>query len=285
MAVDTLGAGVVRRLARAKINLALHVTGRRADGYHLLDSLVAFSGVGDVVSVEPAESLTLAITGPMGAGLSAGRDNLVLKAALTMGRGRGAAITLDKHLPVASGMGGGSADAAATLHALSQVWGCDLPTPEAVLRLGADVPVCLAGQPARMAGIGEYITPCVLPPAHVVLANPGLALGTATVFAALTAYCNPGLPEAGAFADAAALGHYLRQCRNDLEAPALGLAPVIGTVIAALLAQTGCLLARMSGSGATCFGLFATAPEADQAAAILGAAHPGWWVRSAPLEA
>ncbi len=272
----------IQRLARAKINLALHVTGRRGDGYHLLDSLVAFADFGDLITVEPSDTFGLHITGPMAAGLSTGPDNLILRAAVAMGQGRGAAITLDKRLPVASGIGGGSADAAATLQALAQMWGCSLPGPDVVLALGADVPVCLAGQAARMAGIGEQITPCALPPAYVVLVNPGLALGTAAVFGALAKRDNPAMPKPGALTDAQTLARYLHQCRNDLEAPALTLAPVIGDVIAALSTQQGCLLARMSGSGATCFGLFATAPAADRAAAIL-AANPGWWVKSTAL--
>lgn len=275
--------GGVQRLARAKINLALHVTGRRGDGYHLLDSLVAFADFGDVIRVEPAESLSLTITGPMGQGLSAGPDNLVLKAAHALGQGRGASITLDKRLPIASGIGGGSADAAATLQALSILWGCALPGPEAVLALGADVPVCLAGQSARMSGIGEHIQPLALPAAFVVLANPGFALGTADVFRALIRRDNPALPEPAGLTDAAALAAYLKTCRNDLEPPALALAPAIGNVIAALGAQTGCLLARMSGSGATCFGLFASAEQAAAAASALATAEPGWWVQATSL--
>jgi 4-diphosphocytidyl-2-C-methyl-D-erythritol kinase len=149
----------VQRIARAKVNLALHVVGRRADGYHLLDSLVAFADFGDVVTVEPAPSLSLSITGPMAAGLSAGSDNLVLKAAQMLGSPLGAAITLEKRLPIASGIGGGSADAAATMQALGALWGCALPDAGQVLALGADVPVCLAGQSCRMAGIGDQISP------------------------------------------------------------------------------------------------------------------------------
>lgn len=285
----------VQRLARAKINLALHVTGRRADGYHLLDSLVAFADLGDLVTVEPADRLSLRITGPMAAGLSAGGDNLVLRAALAIQAGQagqgghlgqGAAIMLDKHLPIASGIGGGSADAAATLQALVALWGCALPGPQAVLALGADLPVCLSGRPARMTGIGEVLTPLALPHAHLVLVNPGFGLATALVFRALTRRDNPALPPPPpALPDAAALADYLRLCRNDLEPPARRLAPGIDAVLAALSAQDGCLLARMSGSGATCFGLFARADRADVAARTLSGDHPGWWVRAAPLAA
>ena len=274
---------VVQRVARAKVNLALHVTGRRADGYHLLDSLVAFADFGDVVSVEAAPSLSLAITGPMGAGLSAGPDNLVLKAAQAMNSPLGASITLDKRLPVASGIGGGSADAAATLQALCALWGCDLPDAGKVLALGADVPVCLAGQSCRMAGIGDEISPVALPAAHLVLVNLGVGLSTAAVFGALTRRDNPPLPPPEPMPDAAALAEYLHRCRNDLEAPAMALVPLIAEVIATLRAQDGCLVARMSGSGATCFGLFATATKAERAVTVLQGRSPAWWIQAAAM--
>jgi 4-diphosphocytidyl-2-C-methyl-D-erythritol kinase len=273
----------VQRIARAKVNLALHVVGRRADGYHLLDSLVAFADFGDVVTVEPAPSLSLSITGPMAAGLSAGSDNLVLKAAQMLGSPLGAAITLEKRLPIASGIGGGSADAAATMQALGALWGCALPDAGQVLALGADVPVCLAGQSCRMAGIGDQISPIALPPAHLVLVNPGVGLSTAAVFGALLCRDNPPLPPAAPMPDAVALAAYLGHCRNDLEAPALSLVPQIGAVLAALQGQTGCLLARMSGSGATCFGLFASASAAEAAATDLRAQSGAWWVQATTM--
>jgi 4-diphosphocytidyl-2-C-methyl-D-erythritol kinase len=273
----------VQRIARAKVNLALHVVGRRADGYHLLDSLVAFADFGDVVTAEPAPSLSLSITGPMAAGLSAGSDNLVLKAAQMLGSPLGAAITLEKRLPIASGIGGGSADAAATMQALGALWGCALPDAGQVLALGADVPVCLAGQSCRMAGIGDQISPIALPPAHLVLVNPGVGLSTAAVFGALLCRDNPPLPPAAPMPDAVALAAYLGHCRNDLEAPALSLVPQIGAVLAALQGQTGCLLARMSGSGATCFGLFASASAAEAAATALRAQSGAWWVQATTM--
>jgi 4-diphosphocytidyl-2-C-methyl-D-erythritol kinase len=273
----------VQRIARAKVNLALHVVGRRADGYHLLDSLVAFADFGDVVTVEPAPSLSLSITGPMAAGLSAGSDNLVLKAAQMLGSPLGAAITLEKRLPIASGIGGGSADAAATMQALGALWGCALPDAGQVLALGADVPVCLAGQSCRMAGIGDQISPIALPPAHLVLVNPGVGLSTAAVFGALLCRDNPPLPPAAPMPDAVALAAYLGHCRNDLEAPALSLVPQIGAVLAALQGQKGCLLARMSGSGATCFGLFASASAAEAAATALRAQSGAWWVQATTM--
>ena len=264
-------------LARAKVNLALHVTGRRADGYHLLDSVVAFAATGDRITVADAPDLSLTITGPFGPGLST-TDNLVLKAARALHPARGAAITLEKNLPLASGIGGGSADAAATLLALSRLWSLPLPPPDAVLALGADVPVCLLGQPARMQGIGEALSPLTLPPAGLLLVNPGVAVPTADVFRALAQRDNPPLPPMPALTDAARLATWLATCRNDLEPPARQIAPAIDETLQALAATPGCLLARMSGSGATCFALYPDAPSAQTAAQALRAAHPGWWI-------
>jgi 4-diphosphocytidyl-2-C-methyl-D-erythritol kinase len=276
----------IEEFAPAKVNLALHVTGRRADGYHLLDSIVVFAGAGDRLSAAPAGALTLAVTGPRAAGLAAGEENLVMRAARLMAGGRGARMVLEKHLPVASGIGGGSADAAAALRALARLWGVGLPEPDAVLALGADVPVCLAGRPARMSGIGGALAPLPpLPPCWLVLANPGVAVPTGAVFGGLARRDNPPLPPlpAAGFADAAALAGWLGTARNDLEAPALAAAPEIGAVRDALAALPGVLLARMSGSGATCFGLVADEAAARAGAARLAAAHPGWWVTAAPV--
>lgn len=271
-------------LAPAKINLALHITGQRADGYHLLDSLVAFAGLGDEIRVAPAESLSLQIGGPFAAGLPADERNLVLRAARLLAPGRGARIALHKALPVASGIGGGSADAACTLRALAALWQCPLPDLAEVLRLGADVPACLMGGALRMTGIGEGLAPLpALPAAHVVLVNPGIGLATPEVFGALERRDNPPLPRTlPRFADAGTLAGWLALQRNDLESPAMRLQPVIGTVLEALRAAEGCLFARMSGSGATCFGLFAGEAAAADAAARLGAV-PGWWGAAAPL--
>lgn len=270
--------------APAKLNLALHVTGQRADGYHLLDSLVVFAGVGDRVTAAPAGTLSLTVTGPEGAGLSAGDDNLVLRAARAFGARRGARITLDKRLPVASGIGGGSADAAATLTALSRLWNLPLPGAEKVLALGADVPVCLAGRPARMGGIGEALArPPALPDMAVVLVNPRVAVATPAVFRALARKDNAPLePPPPAFATVGDLSAWLARQRNDLEAPAISLSPVIADVLHAIEA-TGPLLARMSGSGATCFGIFPTIGEAAAAAARIAARNAGWWVEAAPV--
>ena len=266
--------------APAKVNLALHVCGRREDGYHLLDSLVVLAGVGDRVTVT-APGTGFAVTGPQAAALPPGDDNLCLRAAAAMGGGVG--ITLEKVLPVASGIGGGSADAAATLRALARL-GRPLPPPAEVLRLGADVPVCLEGRAVRMRGVGEVLEPVTLPPGWLVLANPGVAVSTAEVFRRLVRRDGAALPvPLSPLPDLAALVRLLAATRNDLQPPAEAFAPVIATVTAALAAQTGCLFARMSGSGATCFGLFADPATAEAAAAALRLAHPGWWVVAAPM--
>lgn len=267
--------------APAKINLCLHVTGRRLDGYHLLESLVVFADVTDRVFAQPARGLSLVVAGPEGAGLQAEPDNLVLRAARAMGVSD-AALVLDKRLPVASGIGGGSADAAAALRALHRLTGHPFPDPAEVLRLGADVPVCLTGRPARMAGIGEKVFPLpALPPLAAVLVNPRLPVPTPKVFAALASRDNPPLPDlpAGVLASAASFCGWLSaQTRNDLVSPAREVAPILADVQAALEEVPGCLLARMSGSGGTHFGLFASLPEAEAAALSLRARHPFWWI-------
>jgi 4-diphosphocytidyl-2-C-methyl-D-erythritol kinase len=281
----TASAAPVTEFAPAKVNLCLHVTGRRADGYHLLDSLVVFAEVGDRVTATPAPGLALAIEGPEGAALSADPDNLVLRAARVMGAG--AALTLWKALPVASGIGGGSADAAATLRAVARLTGQALPDPAAVLALGADVPVCLQGHPVRMQGVGEVLTPLpALPPLWMVLANPRVPVSTPKVFAALTSRDNPpvlALPTEALRSANAFAAWLARETRNDLAAPARQLAPVLADVEAALAETSGCLLARMSGSGATYFGLFPGPDQAGAAARHLAASHPDWWIAEAPV--
>lgn len=280
--------GPVTEFAPAKINLCLHVTGRRADGYHLLDSLVVFAGVGDRISVAPAAGLTLACTGPFGAGIPAGDDNLVLRAARHLGA-CGGQITLTKVLPPASGIGGGSADAAATLRALMRMAGADPSDTHAggLAALGADVPACFIGRPLRLRGIGERLDLLAgaLPPAWLVLVNPRIEVPTPRVFAALHSRKNPPLPEVlpRGWRDAAALAAFLRGTRNDLEPPARAVAPAIGDLLAALSGTDGCLLARMSGSGATCFGIYATEGQARSAAARIAVARPGWWVEPAAM--
>ncbi len=266
--------------APAKVNLFLHVLGRRADGYHLLDSLAVFPGAADVLQADPADDLTLELTGPFAALLDG--ENLVLRAARALieasGQKLGARLVLDKRLPVASGIGGGSADAAAALRLLNRMWHLGLPMPELggiALGLGADVPVCLLAEPARMGGIGEIIGVApVLPTAGIVLLNPGAPVATADVFRARdSAYSEPAiLPPR--WTDAAAMAETLSGLANDLEAPAIRLCPAVGEALRWLAARPGCLLARMSGSGATCFGLFA-APDA--ARTIAASAPEGWW--------
>jgi len=268
--------------APAKINLTLHVTGLRDDGYHLLDSLVVFADVGDWVSAQPADRLDLRMTGPQAGAVPTGDDNLVLRAARLLDGQRGAAVTLDKHLPVASGIGGGSSDAAACLHALATLWDVPLPDRNRIAQLGADLPVCLAARAARMSGAGEALTPVNLPPLYLVLVNPGLVLSTGQVFDALSAKVNQPMPaDLPDWANAPELARWLAAQRNDLEMPARTLAPAIGVVLNRIAATPDCLLARMSGSGATCFGLYDNRATADFAARAIADRHPDWWVRAA----
>jgi 4-diphosphocytidyl-2-C-methyl-D-erythritol kinase len=277
---------LITEAAPAKINLCLHVTGQRDDGYHLLDSLVVFAGIGDRVSAAVAPDLTLALDGPEAASLASDPDNLVLRAARAMGVS-GAALSLWKELPVASGIGGGSADAAAALRALARLTGLPLPADRAVLALGADVPVCLSRRPVRMRGVGEDLTLLpALPPLWMVLVNPRVPVPTPAVFAALTSRSNPPLPDMPVSVLGSArdfCNWLLNHTRNDLVAPAVQVAPVLAKVQTALSATPDCLLARMSGSGGTHFGLFATQAVADAAVRTLQADHPDWWVASAPV--
>jgi 4-diphosphocytidyl-2-C-methyl-D-erythritol kinase len=274
----------LREFAPAKVNLYLHLTGRRADGYHLLDSLAVFPAVGDWLRAVPAEALWLTVEGPFGAALGDAADNLVLRAARALRPCGGARITLEKHLPVASGIGGGSADAAAALRLLARVWGVPPATLPMALALGADVPVCLGGRAARMGGVGEVLTPAPqLPACGMVLVNPGVSLATASVFRARQGGFSEAAVLPGSWPDAAAMARGLAALRNDLEPAAIALQPVIGEVLAALAGVPGCLLARMSGSGATCFGLFADAAAAEAAARAV--ARPGWWCWGGALRA
>jgi 4-diphosphocytidyl-2-C-methyl-D-erythritol kinase len=282
---------VITEFAPAKLNLYLHVVGKRPDGYHELDSLVVFAGVGDRVTAKADDKLSLTLSGPMAKGLLNEPDNLVLRAARLLAEAHGidakAHLTLEKSLPVASGIGGGSADAAACLKALIRLW--HLKPQEDVLaklalKLGADVPVCLSGKPVFMSGIGEKLAPAPkLPEAWLVLVNPGIPLATPPVFKARTGPFSAPAPFESAPTDIHDLVRLLRLRKNDLTEPAVALAPAIALVKKALEAQTGCLLARMSGSGATCFGLFAHEEDARNAARALHGQEPGWWVAPAPL--
>ncbi|MDR3528259.1 MAG: 4-(cytidine 5'-diphospho)-2-C-methyl-D-erythritol kinase [Rhizomicrobium sp.] len=274
--------------AHAKINLFLHVGDKRDDGFHALQSLVAFTEVGDELSFAPDVGLSLAIDGPFGAGLSAGADNLIIKAAQCLSHDKGAAITLTKNLPVASGIGGGSADCAATLRGLSRLWGMASDTSELQKigeSLGSDVPVCIACQPQWMEGRGEIVTVLPsLPPVAIVLVNPGVGVPTGKVFGALKERRGVALPLPPGFATTADLVAYLKDTSNDLEAPARLIAPEVDTVLEAIAGE-GALLARMSGSGATCFGLFDSDEVAMRAATTMRTKHPGWWVAPSRLTA
>ena len=278
--------------APAKINLFLHVGPARADGLHDLYSLFVFAELGDIISVRNAAALSLDIAGPFADALAGAeaRDNLIWRAAEALaaraGRAPGAAIRLEKKLPVAAGIGGGSADAAAALRALRRLWG--LRTTEAELAalafsLGADVPACLGAAPVRVAGAGERLAPAPpIPPLHVVLVNPRVAAPTGPVFKAFDASPPPAGPFAPPLADfagdAAGFVDFLAAQRNDLEAPATALIPQIGAVLEALRAAPQTRLARMSGSGATCFALCSGAREAAGLARDLAARRPQWWI-------
>jgi 4-diphosphocytidyl-2-C-methyl-D-erythritol kinase len=277
----------VRVFAPAKINLCLHVTGKRADGFHDLQSLVAFADVGDRLTLEPAVEFSLALEGSFAAELRGEKDNLVLRAARLLAAKveghEGARIILKKELPVASGIGGGSADAAAALRGLMHLWGreedgIDLGTLGA--SLGSDVPVCVPSQAAWMEGRGEIVTALpALPAVSLVLVNPGVSVSTADIFRRLSIRERQRLERPEPFASGGDLVCYLRATQNDLEEPALTAAPIIGSVIERL-SHAGASLARMSGSGATCFGLFETDGQAKAVAEKLRSDEPAWWVRS-----
>lgn len=273
---------MISERAAAKINLFLHVGTKREDGFHPLQSLAVFTDLGDALAIEPASELALQIDGPFAKGLDGEGDNLVLRAARAIG-GPGARLTLTKNLPVASGIGGGSADAAAALRGLNALWSSgkdDAALCEIAAALGSDIPVCVLSTPSFMEGRGEILrAPQSMPRLPMLLVNPGVAVPTRDVFAALKDRNGAGmtLPH-GRFRDTADLLRFLETTRNDLEAPALQIQPVIGEVLAAMAALPGALLTRMSGSGATCFGIFADDDCCARAAQILKAAAPGWWV-------
>lgn len=259
--------------APAKLNLALHVRRRRADGYHDIETLFAFADYGDRLEGEVADTLSLNVDGPFAAAIEAGDDNLVLRAAEALrheaGVHAGARLRLVKRLPVAAGLGGGSADAAAALRLLDRLWGLGWSRDRLAglgARLGADVPACVHSRPMLGRGRGEELRPVALDGAAAILVNPRVALATATVFAAWDGI------------DRGALAGDWRAGRNDLEQPAIELQPVIATVLAAIAAEPGVTLARMSGSGATGFGVFESDSAAVAATAAIAAAYPRWWV-------
>jgi 4-diphosphocytidyl-2-C-methyl-D-erythritol kinase len=278
----------VSRAARAKVNLWLNVVGRRADGYHLLDSLVAFADLADTVEAMPADRLSLSVEGPLSGTLASETDNLVLKAARRLAEHAGvaprAALRLIKTIPVAAGLGGGSADAAATLRALVELWRLALPLHELfdlAASLGADVPMCLAGRPSLVSGVGERLQPAPpLPSCAILLVNPGAALPTTEVFAARRGDFS-AVPEAApAWSDLASFAQVLARRGNDLTEAAVSLRPIVGEAIDILRRSEGAHYAAMSGSGATCFALYATLGEAQQAAVHLPAA---WWHHAGTL--
>jgi 4-diphosphocytidyl-2-C-methyl-D-erythritol kinase len=272
--------------APAKVNLYLHVTGRRDDGYHLLDSLVVFAGISDQLTLMPGDDRTLEVEGTFAEGIGDPADNLVMRAARALadvsGVAGGVTARLEKNIPSAAGLGGGSADAAAALRGLVRLW--DIPA-EAVnladigLALGADIPVCLAAAPSFVGGVGEEIDAApALPESGLLLVNPGVALSTPAVFAKRRDGFSPPGRFSEAPADTARLADILNERGNDLAEAAISLAPVIGEVLEAIGGIDCCRLARMTGSGATCFGLFDDEAAASRAAK--GLQREGWWVRS-----
>jgi 4-diphosphocytidyl-2-C-methyl-D-erythritol kinase len=286
--------------ARAKVNLTLRVVGRRVDGYHDLESLVAFADCADRLSLVPGPGLDLTTIGPLASACGETADNLVLKAARLLGERvpdmKAGSFTLDKVLPVAAGIGGGSADAAAALRLLAKLNNLALDDNrlvEVALLTGADVPVCLASRPCDMTGVGENLLPLSLPKMPCVMVNPRVAVATKDVFSALglrngellVGFSDiiqaPTWPQAGASVEDWV--EALAESSNDLEAPAMRIQPVITEVIAALNAANGAWLARMSGSGATCFAIFENTAEAQRAAQKIQLDHPQWWVHAGVL--
>lgn len=266
-----------KAFAPAKINLTLHVTGQREDGYHLLDSLVVFADIGDRLEFSAGSKMSMDVTGEFASGVPTDSRNLVWSAAQAVGWA--GHVDLDKVLPHGAGIGGGSSDAAATLNAL----GRDV-APDLAVSLGADVPVCMVASAARMRGIGDRVERTTLPDLPALLVNPGVAVPTGPVFTALGARDNPPMPrEIPTFQAPEDCATWLLNQRNDLEAPARSIAPEIGTVLDALNATKDTLLTRMSGSGSTCFSLYPTMKAAHFAAYEIGAAHPDWWCHATLL--
>ena len=278
--------------APAKVNLYLHVTGRRPDGYHLLDSLFVFAEDGDVISVRKAEKLSLRIVGPYAGGLSDGEDNIVLKAARALAEACGtvpaAEIVLEKNLPVASGIGGGSSDAAATLKALMRLWKKDVPAEkleEIALRLGADVPSCLAAEAVQVSGIGDILVPApVLPKLFMLLVNPNKPVSTPAVFKARDPVFSKPSPFVEKITDFDAFVEELKKRHNDLCEAACRIEPDVRQVLTVLEKNPFCRFSGMSGSGGTCFALFASDAEASSAYENLRVEYPNWWFFNTTVE-
>ena len=291
---------VLSNEARAKVNLTLRVNGRRADGYHDLESVVAFADCADRLTLEPGSELSLTTTGPLAAACGETSDNLVFKAARLLAEAvpnlKLGSFALDKVLPVAAGIGGGSADAAAALRLLARLNNLSLDDPrlqQVALATGADVPVCLLSRACDMTGVGEQLLPLKLPVMPCVMVNPRVPVATKDVFQALglrngellvgvtDVIRAPAWPEKGA--SIADWVEVLETVANDLEAPAMRIEPVIGEVLEALRESAGVKLARMSGSGATCFAIYGAPAEAHAAAEKIRRGHPGWWVHAGML--
>lgn len=275
-----------RVFAPAKINLTLEVGRPRADGYHPLQSAVVFAGEGDWIEAEGAEALTLAIRGPFSAGLEADDNNIVVRAARLLDPTRGAALTLEKNLPIASGIGGGSSDAAATLLALNELWDIGLPLAELsklAAKLGADVPVCLHKRSAWMSGVGDAVTPMRAPELHGVLVNFGKPLSTPAVYRRFDELMLGAAFEArsaGNWTHASDVVEAIARHGNDLEAPAVSLMPELGTLLQTLRSDRRALCAALSGSGATCFAITETGEEARAMARELATNNRDWWLRA-----
>ena len=266
-------------IARAKVNLALHAIGRSTRGRHLLDSIVSFTKFGDSVEVENDCRRVLNVTGPMASSVPRGSSNLALRAAELFDRPDGYRISLVKRIPVAAGLGGGSADAAAVLYSLSRLTDSSFPGSDEIMGLGSDIPVCLFGKNARVQGEGDQVFPLErLPSFPMVLVNPGVPLSTRDVFAALRNPANPPLDLLPRDGSKDLWLSWLAKQRNDLESAARILLPAVGCVLARIRGCAGCRLARMSGSGATCFGIFDTDEQAQAAAEDVRAQNSGWWV-------
>lgn len=282
---------IIKANAPAKVNLTLHVTGQRADGYHLLDSLVGFADVSDQLTATTAPDLRLTVSGPFSAGVPTDDSNLILRAARALQQARGvsggAVLHLDKHLPHAAGIGSGSADAAAALTMLAELWKVAPlpPTAPEVVALGADVPVCLAApRPIRMTGIGEVLSPVPrLPDCALVLVRPPVGVPTGPVFAGLDRRDGSPMTAMPERLDYDGFVDCLAAQRNDLQAPAEAIVPEVSDALARLRALPAVSLARMTGSGATCFGLVKDMATARHVARIIQVAEMGWWVAPAAL--
>ena len=275
----------IKVTAHAKVNLTLHVVGQRANGYHEMQSLVCLTEFGDQIHLTPAVNFSFQVIGPYAAGIPVDESNLVVQATKFMAKKHSKTldcqIILEKNLPMASGIGGGSSDAAAVMRALSQYWSVPLPNADELMALGADIPVCLTTGLTLMEGAGEDVTQLSAAPNWgLVLVNPNVGVSTPAVFNALNSKHNPPMQNV---AENCVDITWLGDQRNDLEPPAIAMVPEVVAVVDAISATLHCQMARMSGSGATCFGLFANTEHANAAAERLQGAHPNWWVVSTKI--